>query len=296
MKILTEMKYLLVLLSLLWMVSACEQNVSNFTLWQLPLTSDYVGNSYVFLMENGKVAVMDGGLKEETPYLRGFLAALGNEVEAWFISHPHHDHLGALNEILVDPGDIRIKTIYHSELPEWYYHKYDKYYDSLTDIYYHNLRSSGIKVVNYTEAGAVIEIDQTSFKILSAVDTNITYNILNNSSMVIKVWDNKKSMLFLGDLAEEGGDLLLKSPFREELNCDYVQMAHHGQKGVREEFYRSIDFRACLWPTPLWLYDNDRGEGFNTASYKTVEIRDLMDSLGKIEHYTQFEGLVKITD
>jgi beta-lactamase superfamily II metal-dependent hydrolase len=266
MKTIVKMKYLLVMLSVMWMVSACEQNVSNFTLWQLPLTSDYVGNSYVFLMENGKVAVMDGGLKEETPYLRGFLAALGNEVEAWFISHPHHDHLGALNEILEDPGDIRIKTIYHSELPAGYYHKYDKYYDSLTDIYYHNLRQSGLQVVSYTEAGA------------------------------IKVWDNKKSMLFLGDLAEEGGDLLLKSPFRDDLDCDYVQMAHHGQKGVRKEFYRSFKFRACLWPTPLWLYDNDRGEGFNTSTFKTVKIRDLMDSLGIQEHYTQFEGLVKITD
>jgi beta-lactamase superfamily II metal-dependent hydrolase len=294
MKTTIKMKYLPVLLSVLWMVSACERKASNFTLWQLPLQTDYVGNSYVFLMESGKVAVMDGGLKEEAPYLRGFLAALGNEVEAWFISHPHHDHIGALNEILEDPGDIRINTIYHSELPEWYYHKYDNYYDSLTDIYYHNLHHSGIHVVNYTEPGAIIRIDQTKFKILSAVDTSITYNIYNNSSMAIKVWDNKKSMLFLGDLAEEGGDLLLKSPYRDDLDCDYVQMAHHGQKGVGKEFYRSFKFRACLWPTPLWLYDNDRGEGFNTGTYKTVEIRDLMDSLGIKEHYTQFEGLVKI--
>ncbi len=55
----------------MWMVSACEQNVSNFTLWQLPLTSDYVGNSYVFLMENGKVAVMDGGLKRRNSIFKG---------------------------------------------------------------------------------------------------------------------------------------------------------------------------------------------------------------------------------
>ena len=33
-------------------------------------------------------AVMDGGVKEETPYLRGFLAALGNQVDVWFVSHP----------------------------------------------------------------------------------------------------------------------------------------------------------------------------------------------------------------
>lgn len=290
------LKILLVLLSVLWITSACEQSKSNFTLWQLPLTSDWVGNSYVLLMDNGKVVVMDGGLKEELPYLRGFLAALGNEVEAWYISHPHHDHMGAFNEIILDPGDIQIKAVYYSELPEWYYQKYDHYYDSLTNVYYHNLHQSGIPLVNYTEPGAVHKIDQTNFKILYTVDTSVTINILNNSSMVIKVWDDKKSVLFLGDLAEEGGDQLLKSTFKDDLDCDYVQMAHHGQKGVREEFYRSFDFRACLWPTPLWLYENDRGEGFNTDNFKTIEIRELMDSLGITEHYFQYEGLVKITD
>jgi len=296
MKTIVKMKYVLLLLFILWMASACEQNDSNFTLWQLPLTSDFVGNSYVLQMENGNVVVMDGGLKEEAPYLRGFLAALGNQVEAWFISHPHHDHMGAFNEIILDPGDISIKTVYHSELPDRYYHKYDNDFDSLTAVYYHNLHQSGIPLVNYTEPGAITTIDQTNFKILYTVDTSITYNIYNNSSMVIKVWDDKKSVLFLGDLAEEGGDVLLQSPFKDDLDCDYVQLAHHGQKGVREAFYQSFEFRACLWATPLWLYNNDHGEGYNTSNFKTVEIRDLMDSLGIQEHYMQFEGLVRITD
>jgi beta-lactamase superfamily II metal-dependent hydrolase len=294
--IMKNMKYILVLLPVVGMLLACERNASNFILWQLPLQSDWVGNSYVFLTDDGKVAVMDGGMAEEAPYLRGFLAALGNEVEAWFISHPHNDHFGALNEILKDRGDIRIKTIYHSELPEWYYHKWDTYYDSLTDDFYNNLHKSGITVVNYTQPGAVIDMDRTRFKILSVVDTSITFNIYNNSSMVIKVWDRRKSMLFLGDLAEEGGDLFLKGPFADELDCDYLQMAHHGQNGVSKAFYNSFKFRACLWPTPLWLYNNDRGEGYDTGPFKTMEIRELVDSLGIGEQYFQFGGLAKITD
>ena len=287
----------IVLLSVLWMVSACAQEESNFTLWQLPYqVKRKVGNSYVFRMSNGKVAVMDGGFKEEVPYLKGFLAALGNEVEAWFISHPHLDHLGALNEILEDPGDIRIKTIYHSELPQWYYHKYDPRWDSLTNIYYHNLNNSGIQVINFTQPGTIVEIDQTKFKILTVVNTDITDNPYNNSSMVIKVWDCRKSVLFLGDLAVEGGDRLLNSPFRDELDCDYMQMAHHGQHGVSKEFYRSVKFRACLWPTPLYVWNNDYGDGYNTGNLETIEIRNLMDSLGINEHYRSFEGLARITE
>ena len=51
----------------------------------------------------------------------------------------------------------------------------------------------------------------------------------------------------MGDLAKEGGDILLNGSYRGDLNCDYLQMAHHGQRGVRMDFYRSIEFEACLW-------------------------------------------------
>lgn len=40
-------------------------------------------------------------------------------------------------------------------------------------------------------------------------------------------------------------------------------MAHHGQNGYDKEFYEKAQFRACLWPTPSWVYNNDVGGGFN---------------------------------
>ncbi|MEN8157162.1 MAG: MBL fold metallo-hydrolase [Bacteroidota bacterium] len=276
-------------------LSAFPQQDSNFTLWQLPSQIDGIGNSYVFQMENGKVVVMDGGLIEDTEYLKGFLAALGNHVEAWFISHPHGDHMGALNQILMDPDEIRIKTIFHSAIPPSFYMPYET--DSSTystKKFYNNLSNSGIEIVNFTEPGVTVEIDRTKFKILSVANPDITVNAYNNSSMAIRVWDAKKSMLFLGDMGAEGGDRLLTGPYRKDLDCDYIQMAHHGQQGVRKDFYRSIDFRVCLWPTPSWVYQNDQGEGYNTGNLETIEIRDLMDSLGIKEHHISFKGLTKI--
>lgn len=112
--------------------------------------------------------------------------------------------------------------------------------------------------------------------------------------MVIRVQDRARSMVFLGDLGKEGGDRLLNGPFRKHLDCDYLQMAHHGQRGVNKEFYRTIRFRACLWPTPSWVYNNDIGKGFNTHTLETVEIRELIDSLGIREHYISFMGLYRI--
>lgn len=266
---------------------------SDFVLWQLPSQVNTHGNSYVLQMSNGKVCVIDGGTKDETPYLRGFLAALGNEVEAWFISHPHFDHMGALNEILKAPGDIKIKNVYHSEMSENYFDM-EPQCSAQTADFYKNLKASGLKVINIAEPGMLLQIGKTNFKVLSVKNEEIKLNPYNNQSVVIRVWDAKKSMVFLGDLGIEAGDKLLKSTFRKDLDCDYLQMAHHGQNGVSKDFYRTIKFKACLWPTPLWLWNNDAGKGYNTHNWQTIEIRNLMDELGIKKHYVSWQGLVRI--
>jgi beta-lactamase superfamily II metal-dependent hydrolase len=287
-------KYFFIILFLYTLLPVFPQKGSDFIMWQLPSQINTIGNSYVFIMNNGKIAVMDGGMKEETSYLRGFLAALGNEIEAWFISHPHSDHAGALNEILKNPGDIRIRNIYHSEFSETFYLENEPEYSELTAEFYSNLKKSGINVINIPEPGYTLKIGQTSFMVLSVKNEDIKENPYNNSSITIKVWDRSKSMLFLGDLGNEGGDRLLNGPHRKDLDCDYIQLAHHGQRGVRKDFYRSIKFKACLWPTPSWLYNNDNGKGYNSGEWETIEIRNLMNELRIKEHYISFKGLVKI--
>ena len=270
---------------------------TDFTLWQIPLHQTQTqGNSYVFQMNDGKVVVMDGGVAQEAGYLRGFLGALGNEVEAWFISHPHSDHIGACNEILKNPDGIQIKTIYHSEFSKDFYAKVEPGSRELTEEFYANLRKpdwqeADSSVVDVTEPGLTVKIGQTHFKILDVKDESVTNNAYNNSCMVIRVWDDARSVVFLGDAGVEQGDRLLNGPFRKELDCDFLQLAHHGQRGVRKEFYRAIKFNACLWPTPLWLYNNDAGKGFNTHTWETVEIRNLMDELGIEKHFIGWQGL-----
>ena len=276
---------------LLSSILASTAAANSFTLWQLPSQIDNIGNSYIILTPNGKVIVMDGGLKEEAPYLRGFLAALGNEVEAWFVSHPHTDHIGALTEILLDAKEVVIKKVYHSEFSPALL-AVEPNSVPAAKAYYEALAASGIPVVNYTTPGAQVDIDGVHFKILTVADE--TVKSYNNASMVVRVWDKKKSILFLGDLGHESGDRLLNSIYRKDLDCDYIQMAHHGNHGVSKEFYRTVKFSACLWPSPSWVYNNDIGDGFNTYILETVEIRELMKELGITKHYVSCERLYKI--
>ena len=139
-----------------------------------------------------------------------------------------------------------------------------------------------------------MRLDGLHLKVLQVNDTTTLVNAYNNASIVLRLWDKRKSLLMLGDTGEESGDRLLRSVPQEELDCDYIQIAHHGQMGVREEFYRTVRFRACLWPTPLWVWNNDVGEGYDTAWMKTPETRRWMDEKGITEHHCAWQGLVKI--
>ena len=82
-----------------------------FTLWQLTNQTPTQMMSYVILTTHRKVLVIDGGNMGDAPYLRYFIRNLGNSVEAWFISHPHFDHLSALKEILKNTDGMKIKAI-----------------------------------------------------------------------------------------------------------------------------------------------------------------------------------------
>jgi len=267
--------------------------MKTFVLWQLPAQTGNQMNSYVIRTGHGRVVVIDGGYDLDAGYLKGFLAALGNRVAAWFISHQHLDHVDAITEILKRPGDLEIEQIHGSLQPSSWVAAHDTDQEHTTLELSEALETAGKEVLDL-KLGQVLEVDGVGFEILGIKNPEITANAINNSSVVMRVSDDAKSILFPGDLGVEGGRKLLAGPYRERLRSDYVQMAHHGQNGVDEEFYQAVGASHCLWPTPLWLWDNDAGDGVGTGPWKTLEVRAWMDSLGIREHYRLSDGLQEI--
>ena len=265
-----------------------------FTLWQLESRVNSQINSYVILTHSGKVIIMDGGDEVDKDYLRGFIDALGGKVDAWFVSHPHNDHMGALKVILENPQGLQIDKIYHSRFTETLIDTEEKRWADYTRAFYALLdNAKGTEVID-CHCGDEFEIEGINFKILTEKNPEILGNGYNNSSMVIKMWDKHKSFIFLGDLGVEAGDKLLASEYAKDLECDYLQLAHHGNWAVKKNFYEKVKFRAALWPSPTWLYNNDAGKGFNTAHFESVIVRGWMKELDIKEHYVACEGLAKI--
>lgn len=250
--------------------------------------------SYVLQTVNGKVIVIDGGTAGDAPYLRDFLKAHRNRVDAWFLTHMHDDHIDALREILKKADGLEIGPMYAS-MPDldWINQFASPSEKKTCDDFAAALTQANRHVEELT-LGQKICLDGVCVEVLGIRNPEIHQNPWNNSSVVLRVSDRRKSILFLADLGVEGGRKLLEGPYADRLPSDYVQMAHHGQRGVSSDFYRRVNPTYCLWPTPKWLWDNDLGKGVNSGQWKTLEVRSWMEQFPIKKHFLMFEGLQTI--
>ena len=272
-----------------------NQPGTTFTLWQLPNQTPTPIMSYVIMTVHGQLIVIDGGTADDAPYLRRFIHDHGNKVTFWLITHPHLDHMNAFREIITKPEGVVIEAVWGSfNPPTWC----EKYPDDDVDRQEYRKFMTAVQHAGYRiqelSLGQTFVLDGISLTILSVRNPEIIANAYNNSSVVFKVKDQKKSVLFLADLGHEGGEKLLKSKYAEQLSSDYVQMAHHGQNGVGKEFYMRCHHKYCLWPTPRWLWNNDNGKGMDSGTWKTLEVRKWMADLNVEKHYCMFNGLEEI--
>ena len=268
-------------------------DAGTFVFWMLPSQTGGQMVSYVMQTVNGKVIVIDGGYAADADYLKGFLAALGNKVDMWFISHQHLDHFNALTAILNKPGDLQIENIYGSLLDIEDIKEHENPYIEDAINFNEAVEKAGKQVIELA-LGQVFEIDGITIKILGIKNPEITSNFINNSSVAMRVWDDHKSILFTGDLGVQGGQKLLASEYAQYLEADYVEMSHHGQAGVTREFYEAVNAKYAIWPTPLWLWDNDNGGGKNSGPWATLTVRAWMEELGIQKHYRMLDGLNRI--
>lgn len=262
---------------------------NGLTLIQLHDNSPRQMMGYILKTKNNTV-VIDGGLKEDAQNLIDNINRVGGgKVDTWFLTHPHMDHVQAFMEI-VKTTDIQIGKIYVSLNDLEWYEKHDSTRIEEIKLFLEILKSDKIKEkVEEVHLNQIIKIDNLECEILGIKNPEITDNAGNNSSMVIKMHINDKSMLFLADTGKESGEKLLQTQ-KDKLKSDIVQMAHHGQGGVNKDVYETIMPKICLWPTPEWLWNNDSGTGYNTGNWTTLETRSWMEELGVEKHFIEMDG------
>lgn len=251
-------------------------------------------NSFIIETEPGELVVFDGGYREECEHLLEKLRLISGKnkpsVAGWFLTHPHMDHIDCFKEIVEKYSElIEIKHVYYNFPSVQFMEKYGYEPQEAKTLreFYELLPLFADRAVIVTE-GDIYEIGG-AFEILYSMNPAWTNNAGNNASMVIRLTLGESTIMFLADMGEEAGEQLLLK-YGEGLKCDYCQMAHHGQNGVNKEVYEAISPKVCIWCTPDWLWDNDLGEGYDTACFNTIKVQEWMKELGVETHYVMKDG------
>ncbi len=257
-------------------------------LYQLAPEKNSLLQSYVIKTENDKLIVIDGGVdgegKDRPAYMPAALRAIAGvgegdyfEVEAWFLSHAHKDHMYELSKMLSEysaDSNYKINNIY-LDFPTF---GSDEYPADNADMEISQIRENLNKYGEVIGAGAnyydqingafinadavskglSLEIDGVRIDVLQTWDKADGTSNLNDTSIVLHMTIGEQKVLFLNDLGAIGGRRLLAT-YGDALKSDIVQMAHHGQGGVNKDVYNAIDAQVHLWPTPIWVWKNESG-------------------------------------
>lgn len=245
------------------------------------------------IIENGEggLIVVDGGWTDNADYLLNQIKQKGGHVMAWLITHPDSDHAGALADILYKhSGEITIDGIYYSFLEDsWYQEKDPNVANMVNYLKGAFAQIPQEKLHGNIVSGQVIEAGPAKIQVLNQA-YRMNSDFVNNSSVAYMVSLNGTNTVFLGDLALAGGNQLLSDVDLRALDCDIVQMAHHGQNGVGYEVYKALKPEICLWPTPQWLWDNDSGSGGGSGNWTTQETKNWTVRLGVKANYCIKDG------
>lgn len=276
-------------------------------LYQLTETSKFM-MSFVLVTKQNNVIIIDGGRPEDMPLLKEYVG--GRHVSAWILTHPHHDHIeGFIHEVKTNRlADFDIEKVYYNFPP---YHELNGRTD-VPDPKYFNADLNGIlpkfveiepeiaDIAHVVTQGESVDIDECHIDFLFTYHDGLFSNPMNDSSLVFRVTTPNTSVLFLGDLGPEGGDVLYEES-RHLLKSDIVQMAHHGHMNVGMEVYAAVMPKACMWCCADWLYNEPAIPHYLTnreklrkmqreRMYGTTVTREWMDILGVKTHYVTKDG------
>lgn len=253
-----------------------EEAIDQWTITQYAPSVNNMSFYTIYNPQKGLI-VVDGGYIEDASYVQSIILELGGHVDAWIISHPHDDHAGAFITLYpeLDNLGITVDDIYTIELPSpevcYEVAKWDEYGT------YYQFLTLDIPELIYVHTGDIYDICGLQFEIISAFDEDIeaiSKDYINDGSMMFKVTGNTESFLFCSDVGKNVSDHILSSVGEEKLSSDYIQMGHHGNGGLKSDFYEAVSPSVAFFDAPDWLmYDE-------TGTYTTPQNTALMESLG----------------
>lgn len=225
------------------------------------------GMGYIIRLADGSFCIIDGGMGDpdhvdSDKLMHILLAQKPADAEkpviaAWIFTHLHGDHVGVFNCFSLDHhDDVILERLYFNfpkeeeiALSDSPYmlddtiYRYTQFKTNLAQFY------ADVPVVKL-HSGNRFAVRNADFEVLYAYDDLYPQTILdgglNESSLLFKMTAGGQTVLWTGDFAFLGADLVLRE-YETALSADILQMAHHGWNGT-EALYAAVDPTFVLLP------------------------------------------------
>lgn len=231
---------------------------------------------------NGLI-IIDGGYSnndEQIKTLREKNAEHGNVVDAWIITHFDSDHAGVFVKLKSDDNNIKINKVFVPNVPvDMDLLKENAPFENEWQTYEEYLKLNVSNLIQVHPGDKYENLIGLNMKVLSSYEDWIDEkmdNLFNNGSIVFKLEGKEESALFCGDVESEIIGEYLIDNYKEELKAEYLQIAHHGNNNLSDEFYRLVNPKIVFFCAPDWLINNDNG----IAWFTVQEHKDFLEKMG----------------
>jgi L-ascorbate metabolism protein UlaG (beta-lactamase superfamily) len=258
------------------------------TVTQMKDTAHVNGMGYFVQLADGSFIVFDGAYSDQSRRLVKAMKELCPEgekplVRAWVLSHSHDDHWPTFSQIAKrQTSDITVEYVIFSPIdPDVAVAENgDTYFN--TDVH-EDIAKFGAKTV-YAHTGMEFTFCNLKMEVLLSSDDIYKDNVshgawfFNNSSTVVRLYDESYSFLVMGDIGKVGAELML-GVYGDYLKSDMIQMAHHGVEDVPVAFYEVAQGSILFYPCSQWLYDQtDRHYDVRKACEEMASTKEILIS------------------
>ena len=241
-------------------------------------TKDQEALSYMLKTKNNYIVMIDGGNYEDSEHLEEVLMQNGGVVSHWYITLAHNQNFGALQKI-IENGKVQVENVYISFNEIDWYKEYES--DRILPILEFLSVMDG-KNQRYAEIPANYEIqfDDWYISILNWKNPDFNGDYAGfNQSMILKVNNMYKSVIFMGDSANQAGNFF-KDNHLDEIVCDAVQVSNNGEQFIDNEVYQQMRPKYLLMSVP-------NGSNIDEAKNYISNLKNLLKSK---EVYLSNEG------
>ena len=263
-----------------------------------------VGECMIFTLADGSFIVVDGGHAQDADQVYRALCELNERkdgkivVAAWIMSHHHSDHFGAFKAMAEKEyaKDIIIEQFIANPTSATYDWRHaNAPYNYGTD-FNHSAYNYSVfaallekfggdaKIVN-PHMGQRMQIRNADVEFLFTGDEDLFHTHMDNtndSSMVFTVnfdmgtetAEDDSKILMLNDSCVDSQYGVIMPLYSQVLDCDIVQVGHHGLGGPSSSLYRMMEPTVAVWCSTMstaeqnnWITPNEKGKLGGTAKY-----------------------------